>query len=336
MHYLKFNGILLCTLEQFDANHSNQTILIDDSTEALSSGANDIVAVKQADGSFQSTALEVKVGKTTNWKTMFRSREGKKAKIKVNDTFVLENTELEIVDSGDVFIMRPDQSTKFTSKELKDMNLKNGRNEAVLIVKDLDIEIPFAIYLLNQKDRLVITDVDGTITTSNTIGYICGSFGYDVHHDGAVELFEKFNTLGYIMIYLSARPLGENYEKTRDYLFGTLRPNDKGFYLPISPLILSNVVLLQGVLEAGDPSERKAATVRSIINMFDSKENVVFAAYGNQDSDAKAYVNSGINKKRIFMVDKTSKMKNYGTGKETSYKKHVQDTFYIPRFHTNH
>ena len=198
---------MICNLEQFDANHSKQTILIDDSAEALSSGANDIVAVKQADGSFQSTALEVKVGKTTNWKTMFRSREGKKAKIKVNDTFVLENTELEIVDSGDVFIMRPDQSTKFTSKELKDMNLKNGRNEAVLIVKDLDIEIPFAIYLLNQKDRLVITDVDGTITTSNTIGYICGSFGYDVHHDGAVELFEKFNTLGYIMIYLSARPL---------------------------------------------------------------------------------------------------------------------------------
>lgn len=59
--------------------------------------------------------------------------------------------------------------------------------------------------------------------------------------------------------------------------------------------------------------------------MFDGKEKVVSGAYGNQDSDAKAYESSGINKKKIFTVDDTSKMKNYGTEEETSYKYHVQD-----------
>ena len=312
-------------------------ILIDDSAEALSSGANDIVAVEQNDGSFQSTPLEVKVGKFTNSQTLTQSRPGKKAKIKVNNIFVLENTDFEIVDSGDVCIMRPDQmyvsSPKFTSKELKDMNLDNGRNEAALIVEDLDIEIPFAIYLLNQKNSLVITDVDGTITTSNTqfwISHGCkinidGILGYDDPHDGVVELFDKVDKRGYTMIYLSARSMGENDEKTRDYLFKPHRPKDKGFYLPKSPLILSNVVLFQGMKEVKDPIERKAATVRSIINMFDSKENVVLAAYGNQDSDAKAYEKSEIDKTRIFMVDKTSKITNYGTGEETSFKYHVQN-----------
>ena len=59
--------------------------------------------------------------------------------------------------------------------------------------------------------------------------------------------------------------------------------------------------------------------------MFEHKEGVVRAAYGNQDSDAKAYEKSEIDKKKIFMVDTSSKMINYGTREETSYKKHVQD-----------
>ena len=266
---------------------------------------------------------------------MLNSREGKKAKIKVNNIYVLENTTLEIVDSGDVCIMRPDPSPmftskEFTSKELKDMNLNNGRNEAALIVEDLGIEIPFAIYLLNQTNSLVITDVDGTITKSDTNHLISHgividlSMGYDVYHDGVVELFDKVNKRGYTLIYLSKRPVGENDEKTRDYLFKTLRPNDKGFCLPKSPLILSNVVLLQSIKDAKDPSERKAAIVSSIINMFDRKENVVIAAYGNHHSDANAYEESGIDETRIFMVDETGKMTNYGTGEETSYKYHVQ------------
>ena len=49
----------------------------DDSGEALASGANDIVVVKQTDGTFQATTLQVKVGKMTNFSTLFHSREGR-------------------------------------------------------------------------------------------------------------------------------------------------------------------------------------------------------------------------------------------------------------------
>ena len=161
----------------------------DDSGEAIASGANDIVVVKQTDGSFQATTLDVKVGKMTNFSTMVHSREGRKVKIQVNNLFVLENTVIEIGDSGSAFIMRPERSINFTSKEIEDMNLKDGMNEAAFVVEDLSLKIPFAIYLLNQNNRLVFTDVDGTITTADVKGFIGGVMGFDVHHDGAVEYF---------------------------------------------------------------------------------------------------------------------------------------------------
>ena len=301
----------------------------DDSGEALASGANDIVVVKQTDGSFQATTLQVKVGKMTNISTLFHSREGRKASLQVNNLLVLNDTTIEIGDSGDAFIVRPERSLAFTSQELADMNLKDGINEAIFAIEELNLRIPFSIHLLNQGNRLVFTDVDGTITTADVKGFIGGELGFDVHHEGAVELFEKVGKNGYTLIYLSARPMAFN-EATREYLFEQLQPNDKGFSLPISPLIVSNVLLLEGAMEAADPSASKTATIRSIVDMFDLKEHAVSAGYGNQDSDAQAYVDSGIEKRKIFIVDKNSRMVNYGTGDETSYKNHVEnvDTMY--------
>ena len=307
------------TIEQARTAKSN-----DDSGEALASGANDIVVVKQSDGSFQATTLQVKIGKMTNFSTLFNSREGRRAKLQVNNILVIPDTTIEIGDSGDVFIARPEPSFAFNSKELEDMKLNDGLNEAILVVEELNIRIPFSIHLLNQGSRLVFTDVDGTITKADVKGFIGGELGFDAHHEGAVELFDKVGSNGYTLIYLSARPMAFN-EETREYLFEQLRPNDKGFSLPISPLFVSNKRMVEGIMEAADPSATKTFAIRSIVDMFDLKEHVVSAGYGNQDSDAQAYVNSGIEARKVFMVDKKSRMVNYGTGDETSYKAQVEN-----------
>ena len=304
----------------------------EDAGEALASGANDIVVVKQSDGSFQATTLQVKIGKMTNIKTIFRSREGRKAQLQVNNLLVLPETEIEIGDSGNAFFLRSENGRNFTftSDELAEMNLNDGLNEAIFVIEELNIRLTFSIFLLNQGNRIVFTDVDGTITTADIKGYIAGELGFDTHHEGVVELFEQIDKNGYTMIYLSARPMGSFNEDTREYLFEQLRPNDKGFSLPISPLFLSNVLLFEGISEASDPSETKIATIRSIVEMFDLKEHVVSAGYGNQESDAEAYLKSGIEARKIFMVNKQSKMVNYGTGEPTSYKNQVEnvDTMY--------
>jgi len=45
----------------------------------------------------------------------------------------------------------------------------------------LDIDVPFTIFLLDQSSRLVLTDIDGTITESNIRGFVYPQFGIDAH-----------------------------------------------------------------------------------------------------------------------------------------------------------
>ena len=93
-----------------------------------------------------------------------------------------------------------------------------GRNLAHYFVPKLDIEIKFNIYLYGQSERLVITDVDGTITTSDVKGFIFGQLDIKTEHKGIVRLLHALNERGYTVIYLTARSIGLD-NTTRRYLF---------------------------------------------------------------------------------------------------------------------
>ena len=56
----------------------------EDERDALYSGANDVLVVKQDDASLKSSPLHVFVGKFENWESFFQSRENKEAEIHVN------------------------------------------------------------------------------------------------------------------------------------------------------------------------------------------------------------------------------------------------------------
>ena len=71
---------------------------------------------------------------------------------------------------------------------------------------------------MDQDDKLVVTDVDGTITETDVRGRIFPEFGFKVNHDGVVKLFDNVVRNGYTMIYLTARSMAEDTD-TREYLF---------------------------------------------------------------------------------------------------------------------
>jgi phosphatidate phosphatase PAH1 len=160
----------------------------------------DVVVVKQSDGSFQATTLQVKIGKMTNIKTIFRSREGRKAQLQVNNVLVLPETTIEIGDSGNAFFLRSENGRNFTftSDELAEMNLNDGLNEAIFVVEELNIRLNFSIFLLNQGNRLVFTDVDGTITTADIKGYIAGELGFDICSCNSPIYIRKDETISLI------------------------------------------------------------------------------------------------------------------------------------------
>jgi phosphatidate phosphatase PAH1 len=93
-----------------------------------------------------------------------------------------------------------------------------GGNLASYKIPDLGIEIRFVIYLYDQDTRLVITDIDGTITESDTRGFLYPQLGIRADHNGVVMLLDSINEMGYTVMYLTARSMGTD-GTTREYLF---------------------------------------------------------------------------------------------------------------------
>ena len=67
-------------------------------------------------------------------------------------------------------------------------------------------------YLWEPECKIVISDVDGTITRSDVMGQVMPLLGAgDWSQEGVVDLYNKIQNNGYKMVYLSSRPIGQRY-----------------------------------------------------------------------------------------------------------------------------
>ncbi len=96
--------------------------------------------------------------------------------------------------------------------------LRKGVNTGLFVIEDLGVRIGFKMYLFDQRDKFVISDVDGTITESDMRGHVLPHFGSDADHDDVVKLYHKIGRNGYNLIYLTARSIAMD-GTTREYLF---------------------------------------------------------------------------------------------------------------------
>lgn len=104
--------------------------------------------------------------------------------------------------------------------QLQLLNLKEGKNTAVFScysrltgLKQLTCDI----YLWNYTDKIVVSDIDGTITKSDLLGQIMPLFGRDWTHIGVCELYKSIYSSNYKIVYLTARALCQVFS-TKDYL----------------------------------------------------------------------------------------------------------------------
>jgi len=65
------------------------------------------------------------------------------------------------------------------------------------------------IFLWSHEDKIVISDIDGTITKSDVLGQILPAMGRDWFQTGVTGLFSKIRNNGYNFIYLSARAISQ-------------------------------------------------------------------------------------------------------------------------------
>lgn len=139
-------------------------------------------------------------------------------------------------------------------------------------------------YLLALGSKVIVTDIDGTLTTDDS--EILKQIADDTHvpamMTAADRLTQAWAAKGYPVVYLTARPHGFRPE-SRGWLA------DLGF--PDGPLITAN----------GGPAADVYKTLWLKRMIQDFQWNVV-SAYGNADTDITAYANAGIPKDHTFIV----------------------------------
>lgn len=138
--------------------------------------------------------------------------------------------------------------------------------------------------LLPRGAKVVITDIDGTLTTDDAELFTqLGDPDYvPKMKTAAPALIQAWANKGYPIIYMTARS-HELRVETRAWL------RDQGF--PFGAVITAN--------ELGDADVYKSAWG---VRMLDTFGWVPVAAYGNADTDITAYENAGIPKAITFVI----------------------------------
>jgi len=175
------------------------------------------------------------------------------------------------------------KTLRLSSKQIESLNLKNGMNEVEFSVTTAyqgTSRCKCFLFKWKHNDKVVISDIDGTITKSDVLGHILPMVGKDWAQIGVAQLFSKIEENGYRMLYLSARAIGQS-RATREYL-RSIRQGD--VKLPDGPLLLNPTSLISAfhreVIER-KPEQFKIECLSDIKSLFTEK-NPFYAGYGNR------------------------------------------------------
>ena len=152
-----------------------------------------------------------------------------------------------------------------------------------------------SLHLVSSSARIVVTDIDGTVTKSDIRGVLLPALGLsDWKHSGVVPLYHQVTALqpprhpdlcpqisrqGYTLLYLTNRAIGQA-DMTRDYIFSL---EEGGVAMPPGPVLLqidSVVGALKTEVIKGQPELNKIVALSKIRGLFPS--NPFVAGFGNK------------------------------------------------------
>ncbi|XP_053089206.1 phosphatidate phosphatase LPIN2 isoform X2 [Pangasianodon hypophthalmus] len=214
------------------------------------------------------------------------------------------------------------KSLRLSSDQIASLGLKEGPNDVVFSITTQyqgTCRCEGTIYLWHWNDKIVISDIDGTITKSDVLGHFLPQIGKDWTHQGIAKLYHTIHENGYKFLYCSARAIGMA-GITRGYLQGV---NDSGTILPQGPLMLSPSSLLSAFhreLIEKKPEKFKIECLTDIRNLFPSNSQPFYAAFGNRSNDVFAYKHVQVPTCHIFTVNpKGEVIQELTKGNKTSY-----------------
>ena len=164
--------------------------------------------------------------------------------------------------------------------------------------------------------RLVVVDIDGTVTRSDVGGHVLPLFGISWAQPGVAALMRAIASNGYYIVYLTSRPLFLA-DRTRRYL--------QWLDMPEAPVITSPDTALKSVHRevTGCAHVFKSKALAAISSVFsrvegDSSAPVFHSAFGNRSTDMKAYAAAGVEPSRVFIVDPRGRLTSAGAATQLS------------------
>jgi len=229
--------------------------------------------------------------------------------------------ESDVISEKSLKKPRIKKTLRLSSEKLQSFNLRPGLNTITFIVStDLQStqKLSANIYLWQHYTKIIITDIDGTVTKSDVLGAILPMLGKDWSQPGIVPLFSNIRRNGYQIIYLTSRAIGQiGFSR---HFVATLKQD--ALKLPDGPIISSPDRLLtcfRREFVQCRPEYYKAAALRDIKNLFPEGHNPFYAAFGNRESDAIAYRFVGIPLENIFSVNQDGEVHHYADKFKRSY-----------------
>ena len=92
------------------------------------------------------------------------------------------------------------------------LNLNDGVNTITFTVElggGASASCSAFVYLWRHDDQIVVSDIDGTITRSDTLGHVLPALGRDWTHSGIAHLYSNIARNGYNILYVTSRAIGQ-------------------------------------------------------------------------------------------------------------------------------
>jgi len=204
-----------------------------------------------------------------------------------------------------------------TPSQLAAMNLKDGENVIKFTTSATKQVAVGKIFLWPNDIKIIVSDIDGTITKTDKRGLFYYKLGYDWTHDNVVDLYKCLASQGYYFVYLTARSMKVQLA-TRTYL-------DK-IEVPNGPILCAPHNLFSCVTTEfwKTTAEGKLAHLNPLRDLFPKDYNPLVAGFGNKVHDHVCYKAIGIPPERIYIINRSSEVTvngqktNYDTLKQIS------------------
>lgn len=291
------------------------------------SGAMDVIVIKDREENLHSTNFYIKFGR-------FKVSKSNQKKVDLIINGVESNILMELDKYGNCNFLRDsvqklifsnqteanssclnesyeniDLKINLLPSELKLLNLKQGMNIVHYSVRGKkQIILCAKIYLWDNRTKIAISDIDGTVSKSDILGHIYYFIGKDWKREGVVGLYKNLRRKGYQIVYLSARSL-DTIDYTRGYLSWV---QQDGRHLPDGPAILSPQGFWTSVKRElmKTTQEFKTEALKGIQRVF-GDEYPFYAGFGNRNADAIAYLSVGLEPDKVFILEENKKNEEF-------------------------